>query len=253
MKFIWVFHAKRIKQLSIIVMMALFAAGFLYIERAQLPVFSTSEGPQAFYRAETDDNRIALTFNLSWGDKQVGPILEVLSQKKVDQATFFVSASWAERYPDLVKQIKEAGHLIGSHGYQYKNYTSWEDEKVRKDLIRSKQVLAELAGEKPTLLRPPNGAFDKRVLALAEKQEYSVVHWSVDSLDYQNPGVDAIVDNVMSHTSSGDVLLFHASDSVKQTDKALPIVIDQLKEKGFTFISVEELMASTEANSEEIK
>ncbi|WP_100374481.1 polysaccharide deacetylase family sporulation protein PdaB [Bacillus sp. FJAT-45037] len=253
MKFIWVFHAKRIKQLSLIVIAALFAAGFLYIEKGQIPVFSTSEGPEAFYRAETDDNRIALTFNISWGEKQVTPILNVLSQKKVDQATFFLSASWAERYPDLVKQIKEEGHLIGSHGYQYKSYTSWEDEKVRKDLIRSQQILTELTGDKPSLLRPPNGAFDKRILALADKQNYSIVHWSVDSLDYQNPGVDVIVNNVMEKTSSGDILLFHASDSVKQTDKALPIIIDQLHSKGFSFISVEELMASTETSSEEIK
>ncbi len=216
-------------------------------------VFSTPDGPQAFYKAETENNHIALTFNISWGENRINPILNILDQKKVEHATFFVSASWAERYPDIVKDIQERGHNIGSHGYQYKDYTNWDDEKVRKDIIRSSQVISELIGERPTLLRPPNGAFDKRILQVAQAQGYSIIHWSVDSKDYQNPGVDAIVEAVVPHTSSGDVLLFHASDSVKQTHKALPIIIDQLRGKGFMFSSVEDLIASTEATNEEIK
>lgn len=253
MKFIWVFQAKRMKQLSLIIVASFFAAGLLYVERSQLMVFSTPDGPQAFYKAEIDDKQVALTFNISWGEQRIGPILEILEQKEVDHATFFISASWAERYPELVELIFEKGHSIGSHGYQYKTYTSWDDEKVRKDMNRSGQVISTITGEKPTLLRPPNGLFDKRILNIADAQGYSIIHWSVDSKDYKNPGVDAIVDAVVPQTTSGDVLLFHASDSVKQTHKALPIIIDQLREKGFSFISVEDLMASTEASNEEIK
>ncbi|WP_100406032.1 polysaccharide deacetylase family sporulation protein PdaB [Bacillus solitudinis] len=253
MKFIWVFHAKHIKQFSIIILAAFFAAGLIYVERSQLTVFSTPEGPQAFYRAEIDTNQIALTFNLSWGEQRIGPILDVLEQREISNATFFVSASWAETYPDLVKNIKERGHSIGNHGYQYKSYTNWEDEKIKRDLRLSQQLLSDLTGQKTTLLRPPNGDFDKRVLKLAEGEGLNIIHWSVDSRDYENPGVDAIVTNVMSKTTPGDVLLFHASDSVKQTHKALPIIIDQLRDKGFDFSTVDELMASTQTKTEEIK
>ncbi|MCM3716678.1 polysaccharide deacetylase family sporulation protein PdaB [Halalkalibacter oceani] len=252
MRFVWVVHAKRLKQASLIVIAALFTAGLLYVERSHIMVFSTEDGPQAFYKAETDDQVIALTFNISWGESRVKPILDILEQKQVDHATFFVSASWAEKYPDLVKEIKDRGHSIGSHGYQYKDYTNWDDEQVRKDIVRSGNVLSEIIGEKPTLLRPPNGTFDKRVLTVAEGQGYSVVHWSIDSKDYQNPGVETIVETVVPHTESGDVLLFHASDSVKQTHKALPIIIDQLRDKGFTFSSIEDLMANTKSTNEEI-
>ncbi|MCL7749046.1 polysaccharide deacetylase family sporulation protein PdaB [Halalkalibacter alkaliphilus] len=253
MNFFWIFHAKRIKQLSLIIIAAFFTAGLLYVERSQIAVFSTPDGPQAFYKAETDDKQVALTFNISWGENRIGPILDILDQKEVDHANFFVSASWAERYPDVVKEIKERGHTVGSHGYQYKDYTSWEDEKIRKDINQSTQILSDLTGDKPTLLRPPNGSFDKRVLNLADKQGYSVVHWSVNSKDYQNPGVDAIVNAVVPKTGSGDVILFHASDSVKQTHKALPIIIDQLRGKGFSFTTVEDLIASTISENEEIK
>ncbi|WP_017729548.1 polysaccharide deacetylase family sporulation protein PdaB [Halalkalibacterium ligniniphilum] len=251
--FIWVFQAKHLKQLSIIITAAFFSAGLLYVERTQLMVFSTPDGPQAFYRAEIEKKEVALTFNLSWGEKRVEPILDVLKQKKVNEATFFVSASWAERYPDLLAKIKESGYAIGSHGYQYKSYTAWEDERIRKDLRTSQLVLTELTGEKPTLLRPPNGDFDKRVLQLASSLDYTIVHWSVNSRDYENPGVDVIVEEVVNETNPGDIILMHASDSVKQTHKALPIIIDQLREKGYVFRSVEELMANSHANSEEIE
>lgn len=253
MKFIWVFHAKRIKQLSLIIIAAFFTAGLLYVERSQITVFSTPDGPQAFYKAETDNKEVALTFNISWGDQRLIPILDILDQKEIDHATFFVSASWAERYPDLIKEIKDRGHSIGSHGYRYKDYTKWSEDKIRKDINESTLVLSELLGEKPTLLRPPNGAFNKSVLQLADKQGYSIIHWSVNSNDYQNPGVDKIVESVVPVANSGDVILFHASDSVKQTHKALPIIIDQLRGKGFTFTTVDDLMAGTETENEEVK
>ncbi|GAE35383.1 polysaccharide deacetylase family sporulation protein PdaB [Halalkalibacter akibai] len=253
MNFFWIFHAKHIKQLSLIIIAAFFTAGLLYVERSQIAVFSTPDGPQAFYKAETDDKQIALTFNISWGENRIGPILDILDQKEVDHANFFISAAWAERYPDLVSEIKDRGHSIGSHGYQYKDYTSWDNEKIRQDLTQSSQILQELTGERPTLLRPPNGSFNKDVLQIADAQGYSVIHWSVNSKDYTNPGVDAIVNEVVPATDSGDIILFHASDSVKQTHKALPIIIDQLRGKGFTFTTVEDLMASTKAENEEIK
>ncbi|ARK28559.1 polysaccharide deacetylase family sporulation protein PdaB [Halalkalibacter krulwichiae] len=253
MNFFWIFHAKRVKQLSLIIIAAFFTAGLLYVERSQIAVFSTSDGPQAFYKAETDDKQIALTFNISWGENRIRPILDILDQKEIDHANFFISASWAERYPDLVKEIKDKGHSIGSHGYQYKDYTGWESDKIRQDLNQSSQVLTELTGERPTLLRPPNGSFNKEVLKIADAQNYSVIHWSVNSKDYQNPGVEAIVNEVVSSADSGDIILFHASDSVKQTHQALPIIIDQLRDKGYSFTTVEDLMASTKAKNEEVK
>ncbi|KGA98269.1 polysaccharide deacetylase [Alkalihalobacillus alcalophilus ATCC 27647 = CGMCC 1.3604] len=253
MNLFWVFHAKRLKSLSIIVLTAFMAAVFLYVERTQLPVFSTPEGPQAFYRAEIEQKEVALTFNISWGEQRVSPILEILEEEGVKEATFFVSASWAERYPDLVKQIIEKGHMLGSHGYQYKNYTSWEDEKVTKDIQTSQRVLTDLAGKSPHLLRPPNGDFDKRILNIADEQGLSIIHWSIDSKDYTNPGVETIVSNVLDETTAGDILLFHASDSVKQTHEALPIVIKELKDKGFQFISVDQMMENAKTSSEEIK
>lgn len=251
MKFFYVFSARKLKKLSVIIVAALFTAGILYIDGQELMVFSTDKGPQVFYKGDVEDKKIALTFNISWGDKQVQPILDILKEKKA-KATFFLSATWAERYPELAKQICEAGHEIGSHGYAYDNYTSWDDEKIRRDMLRSKQILTELTHKTPTLLRPPTGQFDKRVLDIADKLDLSVIHWSINSHDWQNPGADTIVGNVINQLKKGDIIMLHASDSALQTDKALPTLIDQLKGKGYQFSHVTELIFHSEAKSEQI-
>ncbi|MGO4890158.1 polysaccharide deacetylase family sporulation protein PdaB [Anaerobacillus sp. MEB173] len=254
MKFFLIWNGKKVKQYMIIVVAALFAAGFLYIERSHLPVFSTADGPKAIHKVDTDDKKVALTFNISWGDTKAIPILDILKERGINNATFFVSAAWAERHPDIIKRISEDGHELGNHGYQHKNYPQLEDKNIRRDIQLAHDTLNKVSGKSPSLLRPPNGNFDKRVLSIAKSQGYTVVHWSIDSNDWTNPGVDAIVNNVMNNVKGGgDIILFHASDSVKQTHKALPIVIDQLKNHGYSFSSVSDLIASTDAKSEEIK
>lgn len=252
MNIYWIVNAKKIKHIMLIVLVAFFTASLLFVERNQISVFSTADGPQAFYKAEIDKKEVALTFNISWGEEQLIPILDVLDDKKIDQANFFVSASWAERYPDLVEEIHKRGHQIGSHGYRYIDYVGLEQDKIRNDMNKSTAVIEEIIGERPTLLRPPNGSFDKDVLAIADRAGYSIIHWSIQSNDYQNPGVDEIIQAVVPNTNPGDVILFHASDSVKQTHEALPIIIDQLKDNGFSFTTIEELMANTETTNEEI-
>ncbi len=253
MNFIWVWNGKRIKQYMIVVIAAFFTAGILYVERSQITVFLPSAEATAIYKTESNKEKIALTFNLSWGEEKVIPILDVLKEHGINNSTFFLSASWAERHPDIVERIVKDGHEIGSHGYRYENYPQWEDDKIRKDIQQAHQTLYELTNKAPNLLRPPNGNFDKRVLKIAEAQKYKLIHWSVDSKDYTNPGVEQIISNVNDHVTGGDIILFHASDRVKQTHKALPAIIDSLKNKGYEFVTVSELITHTEAKSSEIK
>lgn len=102
------------------------------------------------------------------------------------------------------------------------------------------------------MLRPPGGNFNKKVLKLAESLGYTVVHWSVDSKDWLNPGTEQIVANVTSDLEPGDIVLLHASDSAKQTAKALPKIIAAMKENGYKNASLSELLANGEAESKGI-
>ncbi|TLS35550.1 polysaccharide deacetylase family sporulation protein PdaB [Pseudalkalibacillus caeni] len=223
------------------------------MEGGDLAVFSTADGPRAVDKVRTKDKKVALTFDISWGESRAIPILEVLKQKNVKNTTFFLSGAWAERHPDTVETIIENGHELASMGYRYKNYTEMEDEEIRKDIVRAQEAIEKISDEVPTLLRPPNGNFDKRVLNISGRLKQTVVHWSLDSEDWQNPGTDKIIENVTENVRRGDIILLHASDSAKQTAAALPVIIDKLKDDGYTFVSVTELIADTKAKSKEVK
>lgn len=251
---IHVIHMKKIKQLALIMLAAFFTAGILYVENVlNYPVFSTSEGPKAIYRGEAKTKEIAITFDISWGDVKAEPILDTLKKQKINNATFFLSASWAERHPNIVKRIVEDGHQIGSMGYAYKNYKDLEQNEIRKDLSMAQEVFTKLGVKDITLLRPPSGNFNKDVLSIAQKQGYTVVHYSIDSDDWTNPGVDKIIENTTSSVKGGDIVLLHASDSAKQTNKALPGILSKIQSKGLKNVTVGELVANADVKSSEVK
>ena len=250
MKFFFVLNGKSIKQALIIMIAALFTAWFFYVESiAQVPVFSTEDGPKAVYKGEKD---IALTFNIGWGDEKAEPILDVLKKENVQSATFFLSGAWAERHPDTVNRIVKEGYEIGMLGYDYKDYTEIEESKIRQDLSKAQEAFKKLNVKEIELVRAPTGHFDKRTLNIAEKMGYTVVHWSLDSKDWTNPGVGQIVENI-SKARKGDILLLHASDSAKQTAAALPGIIDEIQNKNLKMVSVSEMIANGTAKSAEVK
>src|SRR5690554_6087922 len=116
MNFFLVLNGKKLKRVVIITVAALFALGIFYTESKNITVFSQNE-PSAIYSVETDKKVVALTFDISWGEKRPEPILEILKDKGVDNVTFFLSSPWSKDHPDIVSKIVDSGYEIGSHGH----------------------------------------------------------------------------------------------------------------------------------------
>ncbi|SDK57180.1 polysaccharide deacetylase family sporulation protein PdaB [Sediminibacillus albus] len=253
MEHFYVLKWNRWKRWAFIMIAALFSAFILWIDsESTLSVFSSKESPAALSKGNDQDPDIALTFNISWGNEKVEPILEQLKKHKA-KATFFLSGEWAERHPEIVDKIAEDEHEIGMLGYRYKSYLSQEKEQVRKDLTYAKEVFRKLGYPETKLLRTPSGHFNKEILAMAEELGFKVIQWNVNPQDWKNPGEQNIIDNILKNTANGDIILLHASDSVKQTPSALETVLPGLKNKGFHYVTISELIARTEAESEAIE
>lgn len=245
MNYFYVLNGKKLKQAFIIAVAVVFAIGIIYSERENVTVFSQNE-PAAIYSVQTDKKVIALTFDISWGEVRTEPILKILEDKGVKKATFFLSSPWAKDHPEVVNRIVKGGWEIGSHGHKHVNYSSLNtDEEIRTQIKTAHQILSEVTGQNPNLLRLPNGDFDKRVLRIANELNYSVIQWDTDSQDWLNKGVDSIINRVVTKAHPGDIVLLHASDSSKQTHEALPAIIDQLRAKGYDFVTVGELLKQT--------
>ncbi|MBS4193320.1 polysaccharide deacetylase family sporulation protein PdaB [Bacillus sp. FJAT-49705] len=250
MNYFFVLNGKSMKKIALIIIASFFTAWFLYIGNiVHMPVFSTKDGPKAIYKGEKD---LALTFNIGWGDEKAEPILDVLKKENVKSATFFLSGSWAEHHPDLVARIVKEGYEIGILGYNYEDYTELEEAKIRQDIAKAQVAFKKLNVKDIKLVRAPTGHFDQRTLKIAERLGYTVIHWSIDSKDWTNPGTEQIISNV-SRAKKGDIVLLHASDSAKQTAKALPHILKQLNKKGIELVTVSEMIANAKTKTSEIK
>jgi len=252
MNMFYVVNGRKVKRYFLICVGIVFACGVIYAEKDNITVFAPQQ-PAAIYSIPTDKKIVALTFDISWGEKRAIPILNVLKEKQVNKATFFLSAPWSQTHPDIVKKIVDDGYEVGSHGHKHDNYSTFSDEEIRQQITTAHSILSQVTGKAPNLIRLPNGDFDKRVLRIAEELHYKVIQWDTDSLDWMNIGTDKIVNRVVEKAHPGDIILLHASDSSKQTHEALPAIIDQLSAKGYEFVTVSELIAQTEVQGKTVQ
>lgn len=133
------------------------------------------------YCVQTQDKKIALTFDAAWGNEDTAKILEILKKHDV-HVTFFMTGGWVESYPDDVKAILAAGHDLGNHSENHKNMSRISDEEKRQELMSVHDRVKELTGYEMFLFRPPYGDYDNAVVRVAEDCGYYPIQWDVDSL-----------------------------------------------------------------------
>ena len=238
---VFIFDYRKFKKqlilVSTIVLCALFFSALIY----QQQVVTTTAKKYAIYKVKTDKKVAALTFDISWGTKVPGPVLDTLKKHNV-KSTFFISGPWAVKHPEFPKRIVAEGHEIASHGEEHVNFSEYPKETVKKNILTAHEKIKKVTGVEPTLIRTPNGDWNDMVLTTAEELNYKVIQWSTDSLDWKKPGVQAITDRVLKKIEPGDIILMHASDTCLQTPDALPQVLAGLKQQGYQLVTVSELL-----------
>lgn len=184
---------------------------------------------------EVEKKKIALTFD-DGPSEYTGELLEGLKEREV-KATFFVLGKCAETYPEIVKREAGEGHIVGNHTYDHEDIGKMNVESAYKEVTQTNQILLELTGVLPQYIRPPFGEWNKN---LDQKIDMIPVLWSVDPLDWATENEDKIVNNVVTEVEDGDIILLHDS-SISSVNAALRI-IDILKQSGYEFVTVEELI-----------
>jgi len=198
-------------------------------------------GPQAICKADTGQKVAALTFNINWGSKVPGPVLDILKTQN-QQATFFISSAWAQKYPALARRIAVEGHEIGSILDRQVTPDDRTRSEIIEELLQIRQAIADTSGVSPTLLRIGHGEWNDLFLSAAAEAGYTVIQWDLNSLDIQTPGKDTIVNNVLKGVKPGSIILMNASDTASQTPGALSDVITALKSEGYELVTVSSLL-----------
>ena len=183
--------------------------------------------------------KVAISFDCAWGTDYTETLLNIMEREKV-VSTFFMVEFWTTKYPDLVKKIAGGGHAIGTHSTTHSYMSKLTEAQIEEELTRSSMAIKAVTGEEVTLFRPPYGDYDDLLIETAERLGLYTIQWDVDSLDWKNLSAAEIAARVTSGVKNGSIVLFH--NNGLHTAEALPAVIADLKEKGFTFVRIDDLI-----------
>ncbi|HEY9644996.1 MAG TPA: polysaccharide deacetylase family protein [Chroococcidiopsis sp.] len=184
---------------------------------------------------------IALTFDDGpWPDSTV-QMLDILRRYDV-KATFFMVGLHLQEHPDLAKRVAADGHAIGNHSMNHR-IDVVDAATAAKEVNDQAQLIYDVTGVKTMLFRPPGGFLDTGFSSYAQTQGYTVLMWSVDSQDYYG-SVPLLIDNVLTNAQPGGIVLMHDGGGDRSaTLQALPQIITALKQQGYRFVTVPELLA----------
>ncbi|MEC1179142.1 polysaccharide deacetylase family protein [Metasolibacillus meyeri] len=197
---------------------------------------------QVVWDIHTDQKVLALTFDDGPHKAYTPEILELLALYEA-KATFFIIGENAKKDSALVERINEEGHEIANHTYTHPLKTTVP--KLIKEIEETSELLEQITGSRPKLFRPVGGQYTDAMIDAITEAGYKVVMWSwhLDTEDWKEPGVEKIIATVNS-AKEGDVILFHdGGGNRQQTVEALKQVLPQLKEQGYTFVTISELLA----------
>lgn len=192
----------------------------------------------------TNEKVIALTFDDGPSPTFTPVILELLSKHQA-KATFFVLGKQAEKFPELVKEEGKRGHTIGNHMYTHRIVSKLPLETLIDDLKQTHQIIFELSGTNPHFFRPPDGYYDEKIVRAAEALNYHVViwTWTQDTRDWSKISSTTIANKVIKNAKPGDIILFHDQGGDRSnTVNALKIILPSLTEKGYKFVTLDELL-----------
>ena len=200
--------------------------------------------PHVVWYVKTTKKVVALTFDDGPSPVSTPRILNTLDHWHA-KATFFMLGQAAKEYPAVVREVARMGMEIGNHTFAHINLKVHSAVQNEADLARTQDVIRAITGKAPTLMRPPYGAYNDSLVALAHSLHLQIILWSwtEDPRDWADPGVAAIVSRVISHIQPGDIVLFHDGGGNRiQTVEALPLILKDLSAQGYHMVTVSQLL-----------
>lgn len=186
--------------------------------------------------AKEEKKKVALTFDDGPHPQYTVEMLEGLKEKNV-KATFFLLGEEVEKYPEIVKQMHEEGHVIGNHSYRHEQLSKLTMQQACEQVNRTNKLIYDITGENPAYLRPPFGDWHEKLDCEANMVE---VLWDVDTLDWSSQNHGQIVNKVLKNVKENDIILMH--DGYETSVTAAMEIIDTLRKQGYEFVTVDEIL-----------
>lgn len=200
----------------------------------KLPVYCVDRG---------EEKVVALTFDAAWGADKTKGIIDILNQHGA-KATFFLVGFWIDKFQDEVKLIDQSGFEIGNHSHNHLKMSTISRENIKKEIAYVNEGVKKLTGKDCKVFRPPFGDYNDTLIEEVSSSGMTTIQWDVDSLDWKGIDSAEISKRVCSKVKSGSIVLFH--NNSEHILEALPLVLLNLKNEGYTFTTVSDLLIQGE-------
>ena len=201
------------------------------------------------YHVSSSEKVVALTFDDGPSPKWTPEILDVLKAEQV-KATFFMLGVHVEKYPEVARRVADEGHEIGNHTYDHHTLIYYKTPELEKELRDAEAAIYKATGLTTKYFRPPKAWLTESEKKDIKRMGYEIVLWSLNSKDWVTFDDRFIVKYILHYVQPGDILLFHDSGGVfkpeggnrKETVKAISRLIGKLRERGYRFVTISELL-----------
>lgn len=197
-------------------------------------------------KINNSDKLIALTFD-DGPNYNTNKVLDVLAKYNV-KATFFVLGSKVMNNKKILKREYDSGMEIGNHTFNHLLLTKYKENVIKDEIDNTSSVIFEVTGRYPKLLRPSYGAYNNTIKKIGDMP---IIIWDIDTLDWKYHNSKRIASRVINKVKDGDIILMH--DIYSATANSLNIVIPELQNRGYTFVTVPELFYYKEITLEKEK
>ncbi len=205
------------------------------------PQITLADYPSAVIRKGNDAKKeVALMINVAWGSEYIQPMLNIL-QAEDARGTFFVVGKWAQKNRGLMEEIFRGGHLLANHGHTDSLvYTELSAPEIEKGLEEVNSLIFDITGTAPHYFSPHKGEYNPLVLETVSRSGMRTVLWTLDTVDWMEPGVAKMHERVTEKIHEGAIVLMHPTgDTVLFLQEAIPLI----KEKGFALVTLQELLS----------
>lgn len=193
------------------------------------------------YSVDTEEKKVAISFDTAWGADKTLDILKILKEYNVN-ATFFMVGFWVEDYPEMVKAIDEQNIEIGTHSNTHPDFVKLSEEQMELELTTSIETIKKITNKDVNLFRAPYGSYNNTMLNLTDKLGLKTIQWDVDTLDWKGLSGLEICERVMSKVKCGSIILCH--NNADNILEGLPLMLERLLNAGYEVVSVGELIYS---------
>ncbi len=195
--------------------------------------------PAPIYRGNPRKPMIAFMVNVAWGNEYIPQMLEIFNRYGV-RSTFFLDGSWLQKNVDLAEAIVRQGHEIGNHAYSHPDMSRLSEQDATDQIVKTNLLIQQKLKVKAKWFAPPSGAYNNRVVTIADRLGMKTILWTLDTVDWKKPHPQTIIERLVPQLDHGVLILMHPTES---SVRALPALIESAQKKGLIPGTVSEVIS----------